>query len=50
MQFKGVEKAKLDYVNKLFNEFSTSKVRYHEASCYDKLLEVTKRKTVDIIM
>lgn len=42
MQLKGVEKAKIDCAKKLFNEFSTSKVRYHEVSNYDKLLEVMK--------
>ena len=42
MQLKGVEKAKIDCAKKLFNEFSTSKVRYHEVSSYDKLLEVMK--------
>ena len=42
MQFKGVEKAKTNCAKKLFNELSTSNVRYHEVSSYDKLLEVMK--------
>ena len=42
MQLKGVEKAKIDCAKKLFNELSTSNVRYHEVSNYDKLLEVMK--------
>ena len=42
MQLKGVEKAKIDCAKKLFNEISTSNVRYHEVSSYDKLLEVMK--------
>lgn len=42
MQLKGVEKAKIDCAKKLFNELSTSNVRYHEVSSYDKLLEVMK--------
>ena len=42
MQLKSVEKAKIDCAKKLFNELSTSNVRYHEVSNYDKLLEVMK--------
>lgn len=42
MQLKGVEKAKIDCAKKLFNELSTSNVRYHEVSSYEKLLEVMK--------
>lgn len=42
MQLKGVERAKIDCAKKLFNELSTSNVRYHEVSSYDKLLEVMK--------
>lgn len=42
MQLKGVEKAKIGCAKKLFNELSTSNVRYHEVSSYDKLLEVMK--------
>ena len=40
MQLKGVERAKIDCAKKLFNELSTSKVRYHEVSGYEKLMEV----------
>lgn len=42
MQLKGIEKAKIDCAKKLFNEASTSKVRYHEVNSYDALLDVMK--------
>ncbi len=42
MQLKGVEKAKIDCAKKLFNDISTSKVRYHEVDGYDSLLDVMK--------
>jgi type III restriction enzyme len=42
MQLKGVEQAKIDCAKKLFNELSTSKVRYHEVNSYNALLEVMK--------
>ena len=42
MQLKGIEKAKIDCAKKLFNEASTSKVRYHEVDSYDALLDVMK--------
>ena len=42
MQLKGIEKAKIDCAKKLFNEVSTSKVRYHEVNGYDALLDVMK--------
>lgn len=42
MQLKGVERAKINCAKKLFNEISTSKVRYHEVDCYDALLDVMK--------
>ena len=42
MQLKGIEKAKIDCAKKLFNEMSTSKVRYHEVNGYDALLDVMK--------
>lgn len=35
-----IEKAKVDCAKKLFNECSTSKVRYHEVTSYQKLLDV----------
>ena len=40
IQLKGVEKAKIACAKKLFNEMSTSKVRYHEVASYQKLLDV----------
>ena len=42
MQLKGVEKAKIECAKKLFNDISTSKVRYHEVNSYDALLQVMK--------
>ena len=42
MQLKGVEKAKIDCAKKLFNNLSTSHVRYHEVDSYQKLLDVMK--------
>ena len=42
MQLKGVEKAKKECAKKLFNNISTSKVRYHEVNSYDALLNVMK--------
>lgn len=40
MQLKGVEKAKIECAEKLFNSVSTSKVRYHKVSNYQELLDV----------
>ena len=42
MQLKSVEKAKIDCAKKLFNNLSTSNVRYHEVDSYQALLEVMK--------
>lgn len=39
MQLKGVEKAKIECAKKLFNNISTSKVRYHEVSGYSEMLD-----------
>ena len=43
MQLKGVELAKISCAKKLFNEMSTSKVRYHEVDSYDNLLKVMQK-------
>lgn len=43
MQLKAIEKAKIACAKKLFNNISTSKVRYHEVSSYDALLDVMKK-------
>lgn len=43
MQLKGLEKAKIECAKKLFNNISTSKVRYHEVNSYDALLDVMKK-------
>ena len=40
MQLKGVEKAKIECAKKLFNNISTSKVRYSEVSSYQDMLDV----------
>ena len=40
LELRPIEKAKIDCAKKLFNGMSTSKVRYHEADSYQKLLEV----------
>ena len=40
MDLKGAEKAKIACAKKLFNDVSTSKVRYHEVTDYDTMLDV----------
>lgn len=40
LDLRPIEKAKITCAKKLFNELSTSKVRYHEATNYQNLLEV----------
>ena len=40
MQLKAVEKAKIDCAKKLFNNISTSHVRYNEIDSYDQLIGV----------
>ena len=40
MDLKGVENAKIECAKKLFNEMSTSNVRYHNVATYDDLLQV----------
>ena len=40
MQLKGVEMAKIACAKKLFNDVSTSHVRYHEVTDYDTMLNV----------
>ena len=42
MQLKGVEKAKIECAKKLFNNASTSKVRYDVVDSYGSLLEVVR--------
>jgi type III restriction enzyme len=42
MQLKGVELAKIECAKKLFNNLSTSKVRYHEVGSYQMMLDVVK--------
>ena len=45
MQLKGVEKAKIECAEKLFNSVSTSNVRYHKVSNYQELLDVMHNMT-----
>ena len=40
MNLKGAEMAKIECAKKLFNNVSTSKVRYHEITDYDTMLNV----------
>ena len=43
MELSGVENAKIACAKKLFNEMSTSDVRYHNVAMYEDLLEVMGR-------
>ena len=43
LNLSGVENAKIACAKKLFNEMSTSEVRYHNVSTYDDLMEVMGR-------
>ena len=40
MNLKGAEKAKIECAKKLFNDVSTSKVRYHEVTDYGTMLDI----------
>lgn len=42
LQLKPIEQAKISCARKLFNEMSTSKVRYHDVDSYQHLLDVMK--------
>lgn len=42
LQLKPIEQAKIRCARKLFNELSTSKVRYHDVDSYQHLLDVMK--------
>ena len=42
MELRGVEKAKIECAEKLFNNVSTSHVRYHQVKNYQNLLDVMK--------
>lgn len=43
MELRGVEKAKIECAEKLFNNVSTSHVRYHKVDNYQHLLDVMKK-------
>ena len=40
LELKPIEQAKISCAKKLFNEMSTSKVRYHEVDSYENLLSI----------
>lgn len=40
MELRGVEKAKIECAEKLFNNVSTSHVRYHQVQNYQNLLDI----------
>ena len=40
LELRPIEQAKISCAKKLFNEISTSKVRYHDVDSYQKLLEI----------
>ena len=40
MDYKGFEETKIACAKKLFNKLSTSKVRYHNVTSYNELLNV----------
>lgn len=42
LELRPIEQAKIKCARKLFNELSTSKVRYHDVTSYDDLLNVMK--------
>lgn len=42
LELRPIEQAKIKCAKKLFNELSTSKVRYHDVASYDDLLNVMK--------
>lgn len=42
LQLRPIEQAKIQCAKKLFNELSTSKVKYHDVDCYQSLLNIMK--------
>jgi type III restriction enzyme len=40
LQLKPIEQAKISCAKKLFNEISSSKVRYHDVDSYQSLLNI----------
>ena len=42
MSLKPIEKAKIDCAERLFNDVSTSNVRYHKVDSYQRLLDIMK--------
>ena len=39
MELRGVEKAKIDCAQKLFNSISTANVKYHKVTTYQDLID-----------
>lgn len=44
LNLRPIEQAKISCAKKLFNEMSTSKVKYHDVNSYQKLLEIMNSK------
>lgn len=42
LELRPIEQAKISCAKKLFNEMSTSKVKYHDVDSYQRLLEIMK--------
>jgi len=42
LQQRPIEAAKIKCARKLFNEISTSKVKYHDVTNYQELLDIMK--------
>ena len=42
LELRPIEQAKISCAKKLFNEMSTSKVKYHDVDSYQSLLNVMK--------
>lgn len=40
IELRPIERAKISCAKKLFNDMSTSKVKYHEVDSYQKLLNI----------
>ncbi len=40
IELRPIERAKISCAKKLFNDMSTSKVKYHEVESYQKLLNI----------
>lgn len=43
LEFRPIEKVKIECAKKLFNEISTSKVKYHDVDSYESLLNIMEK-------